>query len=100
MSENTPGPFFGGQDLKGRPAILKKNDVGVEVHWARPNLFCDRDYLVSLLNKGTHFEGMREALEAVIEWQDAPMSDNDPEMADHAQRLVRAALAAAAGENE
>ena len=60
---DTPGPF----DRHPRGHVRKNGAYILTLSGSLDDSRCDE--LVSLLNKGTHFEGMLEALKVIFEWE-------------------------------
>ena len=64
---HTPGPFYGANAMDGRPKIFKAHSDGGAIFVTRFNSASQRDEVVDLLNKGTHFDAMKEMLAACVE---------------------------------
>lgn len=90
---DTPGPFTA-DDMRH---FVLQNGRGVLVFAAWLDE-AEQEELVGLLNKGTHFNALVDALKAVCAWQENP-SDVCDDQAENARDLVYTALAAATGEN-
>ena len=89
-----PGPF----SLAGDDEFPEIHRAGVPQYLGSLDQ-AEREELVGLLNKGTHFEGMLEALKAAQEYLVLHHHETDA-MWDGVAASVRAAIAKAEGEND
>ena len=65
-SASVPGPFFAHDGtVDGVLAIRERVGDGRSSHMAIAALTTDRDHLIALLNKGTHFDEMLAALRGI-----------------------------------
>jgi len=99
---STPGPFFREHSPIASDEVIFRHTGAVKdvpVCHAVALLYetvepAEREELVDLLNKGTHFDRMREALEKVIEWQDeGRMLGHDGLLLVGIEERIRAVLA-------
>ena len=99
-AQRTPGPFYTGADVTGKPTIRERLDRGSTCQMATAVMNRDAERMADLLNKGTHFDGLLAVVKMCAEEMPyASCIENGPCFPEHedTMKIVRAAIAKAEG---